>query len=78
MLLVESVGANSTFFIFHAFGDRLFVTSNKKSAKNAALKRRGAGTAQIVSAIVRQAVACSWNAMYIRCETDSHAMCRII
>ncbi len=57
-LLVSSIWPNSSLVIFDAFGDFLFFNSKKKEAKNAALKRRGTGTAQIAFVTERHARAC--------------------
>ena len=58
-----------------ACGDPLFFNSKKKEAKNAALMRRGACTAQIAFVIARHALACEGSCkMEVGCET---ALCAV-
>ena len=58
-----------------ACGDLLFFNSKKKEAKNAALKRRGAGTAQSASSHTRHALACEVGCkMDVGCETALRAV----
>ena len=58
-----------------ACGDLLFFNSKKKEAKNAALKRRGAGTAQIAFVTARHALACKVGCiMDVGCETALRAV----
>ena len=58
-----------------ACGDRLFFNSKKKEAKNAALKRRGAGTAQSTFVTARHALACKVGCkMDVGCEMALRAV----
>ena len=75
--LRKTFGSASTLIAFNALatpvptacGDRLFFNSKKKEAKNAALKRREAGTAQSASSHTRHALACE-----VGCETALRAV----
>ena len=58
-----------------ACGDLLFFNSKKKEAKNAALMRREAGTAQTAFVVVRHALACKVGCkMAVGCETALRAV----
>ena len=58
-----------------ACGDFLFFNSKKKEAKNAALKRREACTAQIALRVAQHALACKVGCkMDVRCETALRAV----
>ena len=58
-----------------AWGDRLFFNSKKKEAKNAALMRREACTAQIALRVTQHALACKVGCkMAVGCETALRAV----
>ena len=58
-----------------AYGDFLFFYSKKKEAKNAALMRREACTAQIAFVVARHALACEVGCkMDVCCEMDLRAV----
>ena len=54
----QAFGSASAWVAFDALGDFLFFNSKKKEAKNAALIRRGTGTAQIALWVAQHALAC--------------------
>ena len=59
-LLVESVGDDSTFFIFVLSSTTYFFSPAKKSKQKMPLSNaEGLGTAQSVSVVIRHAVACT-------------------
>ena len=71
----QAFGSASLWVASDAFGDRLFFNSKKKEAKNAALMRREAGTAQIASLHTRHALACEVGCqMNMGCETALRAV----
>ena len=79
----QAFGPNSSFVAFDALatpvptacGDLLFFNRKKKEAKNAALMRREAGTAQIVFVVVRHALACKVGCqMAVGCEMALRAV----
>ena len=81
--LSQAFGSASAWGAFNALatpvptacGDFLFFNSKKKEAKNAALKRRGACTAQIAFVIGRHALACKVGCKReVGCETDLRAV----
>ncbi len=81
--LSKAFGSASTLVAFDALatpvptacGDFLFFNSKKKEAKNAALMRREAGTAQIAFVTERHALACKVGCkMNVRCETALRAV----
>ena len=81
--LSQAFGPNSSLVAFDALatpvptacGDLLFFNSKKKEAKNAALMRRGACTAQIAFGIGRHALACEESCkMAVGCETALRAV----
>ena len=81
--LSQAFGPTASFVAFDALatpvptacGDLLFFNSKKKEAKNAALMRRGAGTAQIAFVIGRHALACQVGCkMAVGCETALRAV----
>ena len=81
--LSKAFGPNSTLVAFNALatpvptacGDFLFFSSKKKEAKNAALMRREAGTAQIAFRVAQHALACKVGCkMDVRCETALRAV----
>ena len=73
--LRKAFGSASLWVAFDAFGDRLFFNSKKKEAKNAALMRRGAGTAQSALRVARHALACKVGYIIaVGCETALRAV----
>ena len=73
--LSKAFGSKASFVAFDAFGDFLFFNSKKKEAKNAALMRRGACTAQIALWVARHALACQVGCqMNMCCETALRAV----
>ncbi len=73
--LSQAFGSAFLWVAFDAFGDLLFFNSKKKEAKNAALKRREACTAQIAFVIGRHALACKVGCqMAVGCETALRAV----
>ena len=81
--LSKAFGPNSSFVAFDALatpvptacGDRLFFNSKKKEAKNAALMRREACTAQNAFVIGRHALACEGSCKReVGCETALRAV----
>ena len=73
--LSQAFGSASTLVAFDAFGDLLFFNSKKKEAKNAALMRREAGTAQSAFVVARHALACKVGCkMAVGCETALRAV----
>ena len=81
--LSQAFGPTASFVAFDALatpvptacGDLLFFNSKKKEAKNAALMRREAGTAQIAFVVVRHAPACQVGCkMDVGCEMALRAV----
>ena len=73
--LSQAFGSASLWVAFDAFGDLLFFNSKKKEAKNAALMRREAGTAQIAFVTAQHELACQVGCqMNMCCETALRAV----
>ena len=81
--LSQAFGPTASFVAFDALatpvptacGDLLFFNSKKKEAKNAALMRREACTAQSAFVIAQHALACQVGCkMDVRCETALRAV----
>ena len=81
--LSQAFGLTASFVAFDAFGVKrsnysrfhTFFNSKKKEAKNAALMRREAGTAQIAFVVVRHALACEVGCkMDVGCEMALRAV----
>ena len=73
--LSQAFGLTASFVAFDAFGDFLFFNSKKKEAKNAALMRREACTAQIAFVIAQHVLACKVGYIIaVGCETALRAV----